>query len=165
MFNNELWRRDSIIGQIIPKTQKWYLIPQCFTLSIIWYASKVKWHNPGKELCPPLHHGVVAIEKGAFGSSCTTVANEGSNGCHPRKAKLFAWIELSVAIEWIHVNKTKVIHKRLKCPRRCPWCNGYRRRKWIRWHEFKSETRLLAFHIALIPLGKVWIQFSLSSYG
>ena len=22
--------------------------------------------------------------------------------------------------------------------RRCPWCNGYRRRKWTRWHEFKS---------------------------
>ena len=19
----------------------------------------------------------------------------------------------------------------------CPWCNGYRRRKWTRWHEFK----------------------------
>ena len=41
---------------------------------------------------------------------------------------------------------------------RCPWCNGYRRRKWTRWHEFKSWTRLIAFHIALIPLGKVWIQ-------
>ena len=45
---------------------------------------------------------------------------------------------------------------------RCPWCNGYRCRKWTRWHEFKSWTRLIAFHIALIPLGKVWIQsFSL----
>ena len=42
------------------------------------------------------------------------------------------------------------------------WCNGYRRRKWTRWHEFKSWTRLIAFHIALISLGKVWIQlFSL----
>ena len=41
---------------------------------------------------------------------------------------------------------------------RCPWCNGYRRRKWTRQHEFKSWTRLIAFHIALIPLGKVWIQ-------
>ena len=37
----------------------------------------------------------------------------------------------------------------------CPWCNGYRRRKWTRKHEFKSWTRLIAFHIALIPLGKV----------
>ena len=45
---------------------------------------------------------------------------------------------------------------------RCPWCNGYRRRKWTRRHEFKSWTRLIAFHIALIPLQKVWIQlFSL----
>ena len=33
--------------------------------------------------------------------------------------------------------------------------NGYRRRKWTRRHEFKSWTRLIAFHIALIPLGKV----------
>ena len=44
----------------------------------------------------------------------------------------------------------------------CPWCNGYRPRKWTRRHKFKSWTRLIAFHIALIPLGKVWIQlFSL----
>ena len=35
---------------------------------------------------------------------------------------------------------------------RCPLCNGYRRRKWTRRHEFK-----FAIHIALIPLGKVWI--------
>ena len=45
---------------------------------------------------------------------------------------------------------------------RCPWCNGYRRRKWTRRREFKSWTRLIAFTTALIPLGKVWIQlFSL----
>ena len=42
------------------------------------------------------------------------------------------------------------------------WCNCYRRRNWTRRLEFKSWTRLIAFHIALIPLGKVWIQlFSL----
>ena len=56
----------------------------------------------------------------------------------------------------IHV--IKCMHERW----RCPWCNGYHRRKWTRRHEFKSWTRLIAFHIALIPLGKVWIQlFSL----
>ena len=45
---------------------------------------------------------------------------------------------------------------------RCSWCNGYCRRIWTRRHEFKSWTWLIAFHIALIPLGKVWIQiFSL----
>ena len=45
---------------------------------------------------------------------------------------------------------------------RFPWCSRYRRRKWTRRYEFKSWTILIAFHIALIPLGKVWIQlFSL----
>ena len=45
---------------------------------------------------------------------------------------------------------------------RCPWCNGYRCRKSTRWLEFKSWTRLVAFQIVLIPLGKIWIQlFSL----
>ena len=38
---------------------------------------------------------------------------------------------------------------------RRPWCNGYRRRKWTQRHEFKCWTRLIAFHIVLIPLGKV----------
>ena len=40
---------------------------------------------------------------------------------------------------------------------RCLWCNCYRRWKWTRRHEFKSWTRLIAFHIAPITLGKVWI--------
>ena len=45
---------------------------------------------------------------------------------------------------------------------RWPYCNRYHRRKWTRRHEFQSKTRLVAFHIPLIPLGKVWIQlFSL----
>ena len=43
-------------------------MPLCLKLSIIRYGSRVK-------LRPPLHHGIVAIEKGAFGSSSTTVAN------------------------------------------------------------------------------------------
>ena len=52
-----------------------------------------------------------------------------------------------------------------KCTHRCPWCSGYRRWKWTRRHEFKSRTRLIAFHIALIPLGKLWIQlFSFQCY-
>ena len=38
-----------------------------------------------------------------------------------------------------------------------PWCNGYHCRKRTWRHVFKSWTRLIAFNIALIPLGKVWI--------
>ena len=59
---------------------------------------------------------------------------------------------------WNHT----ILYKIFVLDRRCPWCNGYRHRKWTQRHEFKSWTRLIAFHIALIPLGKVWIQlFSL----
>ena len=66
--------------------------------------------------------------------------------------------------EW-EINETEVGNEMeifIIYTRRCPWCNGYRRRNWTRRHEFKSWTRLIAFHIALIPLGKVWMQlFSL----
>ena len=48
---------------------------------------------------------------------------------------------------------------------RCPWCSRYQSRKWTRRYEFKSWTILIAFHIALIPLGKVWIpSFSLQPW-
>ena len=41
----------------------------------------------------------------------------------------------------------------------CLLCHGYCRRKWMRRREFKSWTRLFAFHITLIHTRKVWIQF------
>ena len=42
----------SFPGRVIPKTQKWYLIPPCLKLSIIWYVSRVKWSNPGNGVAP-----------------------------------------------------------------------------------------------------------------
>ena len=45
------------------------------TLSIIMYKSRVKWSNPGKGVVPSLYIGVVAMEKAAFGSPSTVVAN------------------------------------------------------------------------------------------
>ena len=39
------------------------------------YVSRVKWNNQGKGVAPSLYFGVVAIEKGAFGSASTMVAN------------------------------------------------------------------------------------------
>ena len=38
------------------------------------------------------------------------------------------------------------------------WCNGYHCGKWTQRSKFKTWTRLFAFHIALIHLGKVLIQ-------
>ena len=59
---------------------------------------------------------------------------------------------------WIALNYSHKLYLLLYIYIMCPWCNGYRRRKWTWWYEFKSWTRLITFHIALIPLGKVWIQ-------
>ena len=44
--------RGSIPGRVIPKTQKWYLIPPCLTLSIMRYRSRVKWSNPENGVTP-----------------------------------------------------------------------------------------------------------------
>ena len=57
------------------RLKKWYFMPPCLTLSIIRYGSRVKWSNPGKGVAHPLHLGIVAIEKEAFGSPSTTVSN------------------------------------------------------------------------------------------
>ena len=38
------------------------------------------------------------------------------------------------------------------------WCNGCRRKKLNQLSEFKSWTKLFAFPIQLIALGKAWIQ-------
>ena len=39
------------------------------------YVSKVKWSNSEKGVAPPLHFGIVAIEKGAFWLPSITVTN------------------------------------------------------------------------------------------
>ena len=70
----------------------------------------------------------------------------------------YIYIYIYIAVTHTHTHTHTHIYNRI---RRCPWCNGYRRRKWT-WRHFKSWTKLFAFHIALISLGKVWIQlFSL----
>ena len=68
VFANGARNQSSIPGQVIP-----YLIRLCLTLSIISFGSSraIK----GMRLSPFLHLGVVAIEKGAFGSLSTMVAN------------------------------------------------------------------------------------------
>ena len=75
VFANGLGDLDSIPGRVVPKTLKWYLIPPCLSLINIRYVSRVKWGNPREEVASPLRFGVVAIEKGAFWSPSTTVAN------------------------------------------------------------------------------------------
>ena len=42
----------SIPCRVISKTQKWFLMTPCLTLSIIRYGSRLKWNNPGKRVAP-----------------------------------------------------------------------------------------------------------------
>ena len=48
VFANGPWHLCSVLGWVIPKTQKWYLRPSCLTLSNIRQGSRVKWNSPGK---------------------------------------------------------------------------------------------------------------------
>ena len=52
VFANGPGDLGSIPAQVIPKTQKWYLMLPCLTLSIIRYGSRVKWSNLEKGVAP-----------------------------------------------------------------------------------------------------------------
>ena len=51
------------------------MVLDAFLLNTQQYKVRIKGKVEQKELCPPLHLGVVAIEKGAFWSPSTTVTN------------------------------------------------------------------------------------------
>ena len=49
---NGLGDQGSILGWVILKTKKRYLIPPCLTFSIIRYGSRIKWSNQRKRVAP-----------------------------------------------------------------------------------------------------------------
>ena len=51
-FCNGLRDQGSILGRVIPKAQKWYLMPLCLALSIIRCGLRVKRSNPGNGVEP-----------------------------------------------------------------------------------------------------------------
>ena len=73
VFANGLRNRDSIPGRVIPKTQKWYLIPPCLSQ---YYKVQIKGklEQSRERSRAPLCLNVVTNEKGAFGLASTTVA-------------------------------------------------------------------------------------------
>ena len=92
-------------------------------------------------------------------SSLSFIALGGSSGQHPVSSHS-CWMYVRAGHP-AFARPCVGVHKNTSLGR-CPWCNCYRSRKWTRRHEFKSWAILIAFHIALIPLGKLWIQlFSL----
>ena len=71
VFANGPRNLGSILGRVIPKTQKMAL--DATLLNKVRIKGKVE--QSGERCNAPLHLGVVAIEKGAFGSPSTTVTN------------------------------------------------------------------------------------------
>ena len=66
MFANGPGYLGSIPGRVIPKTQKWYLMPPCLILSIIRYRSEIKWSNPGKGVAPSSTPWCSSYRKGSL---------------------------------------------------------------------------------------------------
>ena len=66
VFANGPGNLCSIPSRVIPKTQKWYLMPPCLTLSIIRDGSRVKWGNPGKRVAPSPKHWCSSYRKGCL---------------------------------------------------------------------------------------------------
>ena len=69
VFANGAEDRGSIPGRVIPKTQKWYFMPHCLTLNVRIKGKVEQFREWSCTL------GVVAIERGTFGSPSTTVAD------------------------------------------------------------------------------------------
>ena len=123
----------SISGWVISKTQKMVLNESL--LNTLYYKVwiKGKWSNPGKEVVSSSTPWCSSYWKGSLWVA-------------------FDYCQPTFLLRQKYINVCKKV----------PVSNGYHSRKWTRWYKFKSWTRLIAFHIVLIPLGKVWIQlFSL----
>ena len=75
MFANGPGDQGSIPGRVIPKTQKMVLDAALHNTQHYKVRIKGKVEQSREGVAPPLHLGVVAIEKGAFGSPSTLVAN------------------------------------------------------------------------------------------
>ena len=75
VFANGPGDQGSIPGRVIPKTQKMVLDAALHKTQHYKVRIKSKVEQSREGVAPPLHLGVVAIEKGAFGSPSTLVAN------------------------------------------------------------------------------------------
>ena len=75
------------------------------------------------------------------------------------------WIKNKVEQQSREWSNALPLHLGVVAIEKDPWCNGHRRRKWTWRHKFKPWTRLIAFHITLIPWERYESNYSPSSYG
>ena len=137
VFANGPGDLGSIPGRVIPKTQKMVLDAILLNTQHYKVLSRVKWSNLGKRVMPSPTPWCSSYRKGIL----QVTLDYGR-----QLYLLYCPVGWGFRIHLLHLYRGVRPHQRVS---------------WI-WHEFKSWTRLIAFHIALIPLGKVWIQlFSL----
>ena len=127
------------------------MIPPCLTLSIITYVSRVKWSNLGEGVAPSRTPLCSSYRKGSlqiildYGRQLYfyhSVANWMVNCFILHKHfKCIALINLAILYFF---NWVIFIYKHF---RNLAYCNGYHPRKWAQEYEFKSWTRMLAFHL------------------
>ena len=60
----ETWVQSQVESH--QRLKKWYLMPPYLTLSIIRYASRVKWSNPGKGVAPSPKPWCSSYRKGSL---------------------------------------------------------------------------------------------------
>ena len=73
MFAKGPGDQGSVLGRVIPKTQKMLLDASLLNTQHYKVRIKGKVGQSGKEVVPSLHRGVVAIEKGAFNFTLLTI--------------------------------------------------------------------------------------------
>ena len=159
VFANGPRDQSSISGRVVPKTQKWYLMLPCLTLSIKRLGSRVKCSNPGKGVTPS--PTVVAIEKGAFGLPSTNFTNCNGSSSSTSGLVWFLYIvayQLSRVIQfetqqWDYLTHSlgdKGVHIFLKGI--SPKVNV------IEWMEFELTTIVAAQHVRHKAIGTALVQ-------
>ena len=121
VFSNGPEDRGSVPLRVLPKTQKWYLVPTCLTLSIITYRSRENWSNPVNGVAPSptpwCREGRnFLIEKGAFRSPSSKVVN-------------FTFLIYNIIISIIIINKN---NKNNNMQSTDQWVNQSIKRKYHR---------------------------------
>ena len=157
MYANGPVDRGSIPGRVIPKTQKWYLMPSCLTLSVIRHGSRIS------EAIQQIRLGVEVNEKEALESLSITVAkftfalrmyNNSYTGRH--------WLHPLQKIIPLHTKK-----KKMGCPgnevKQYPvvrlqiWISGLCKVPFY-YHYFQVHSEPERYYLPTPPLGQDMTQ-------
>ena len=130
-----------------------YLLCYCLTAPVSGVNCPCPWFHANR-LSAPFSNQLSFMSPYLFRIRRDFRSKNPLSGFAPKQTKeLSAWRATYTVLQYVHRRDTAdQIHA----------ADTVAGRSMSHLHEFKSCTRLIAFHIALIPLGNVWIQlFSL----